>query len=284
MEDIVTIFVYSFWIAAACALIYTAIDTPIRPVQNWLTSWRDSFGYAYRHHRLTLWIALVYLISPCLDFIFGRHNRMEPNTFVEMKMAWQLIAAGILAFMAVRIHYWAALDVFDRDHAPPYEPVHGREFWAALIGSSVVVVIFVISLGLTLALAFCPQAWLPLGGVLGDSLRALAFSVLSLIRPCLSLGAPQPIRAAVIAFSRRPLGFFLWVTAVCLPAMLMQSLLADSFVLIGTPSLFFWGSRLALALFQIFNYIAFEMTTVRMVQDLSIAPEERFDLGVAETS
>jgi hypothetical protein len=36
-------------------------------------------------------------------------------------VAWQLLAAGILAAIAVRIHYWAGQDVIERDHTP-FEP------------------------------------------------------------------------------------------------------------------------------------------------------------------
>ena len=36
------------------------------------------------------------------------------------------------------------------------------------------------------------------------------------------------------------------------------------------------------SLFKVFNFIAYEMTTLRMVQDLSLAPEEDFRVGVDE--
>ena len=157
MEDLVTIFVYCFWIAAFCAVVYTAIDTPLRPVQNWSASWRDSFGYAFRHYGLALIVALALFISPLLDFLLGRFGRLDPSAFVEVKLVWHLIASGILAFIAVRVHYWAALDVFDRDHAPPYAPNRQIELWAGVIGIGVVFVIFVISLALTLLLSICPE-------------------------------------------------------------------------------------------------------------------------------
>ena len=42
-------------------------------------------------------------------------------------------------------------------------------------------------------------------------------------------------------------------------------------------------AQFALVLFKVFNFIAYEMTTLRMVQDLSLAPEEDFRVGVDES-
>jgi len=281
MEDIVTILVYSFWIGAICAMIYTAIDTPLRPVQNWSASWRDCFIYAFRHYWIALCVALVFLVAPSLDFFLSRFGGVGRNTLILVAVAWQLLAAGILAAIAVRIHYWAGQDVIERDHTP-FEPNWRREIRAAAIGVGVLLVMLGSVVVLAVFLHLFPKSWLPIGDVLGDSVRALAFSVLSLIRPCLSLGARRPIRAAAIGFSRRPLGFFLWITALAVPALLVE-LATQSSAQASADALSFWGSRLALVSFQIFNYIAFEMTTLRMVQGLSFVPQERFELGFDES-
>ena len=67
-----------------------------------------------------------------------------------------------------------------------------------------------------------PGPWAPLGRLVNDLLMELAFAVLSLIRPCLSLGARRPIHAALVAFSRRPLGFFIWITIINIPVKLAE--------------------------------------------------------------
>jgi hypothetical protein len=281
MQDLVTIFQYTFWIAVFCAVIYTAIDTPLRPVQNWVGSWRDSFTYAFRHYRVALCIAPVYFIFPCLKFFIIRHWGELGTTLLWVAGVWQVIAGGVLAVIALRIHHWAGLEDFDRDRAR-YEPNRRREIWAAAIGIGVVVFMLTTTVASVKLVHHLPKAWTPLGVLFNDSLRALAFAVLSLIRPCLSLGARRPIHAALIGFSRRPLGFFLWITALSVPGILAQ-LAADSLAPVSAKAALFFTSRLALTAFQTFNFIAFEMTTLRMVQDLSFAREEDFRVGVDES-
>ena len=281
MQDIVTIFQYTFWIAVFCSVIYTAIDTPLRPVQNLIASWRDSFIYAFRHYRVALCITLVYLLGPCLDFFLGLYGGMNRARLIELAAVWQMFAAGILAVIAVRVHFWAGLDVFEREHAR-YEPNRRREIWAAAIGIGVVFITLTAAVALGAFLRIVPARWLPIGALLSNSLRTLVFAVLSLIRPCLSLGARRPIHAALIGFSRRPLGFFLWITVLGVPAVFAEYAIS-SFVEASADPLPFWSARLAMTSFQVVNFIAFEMTTLRMVQDLSLAPEEDFRLGVDES-
>jgi hypothetical protein len=282
MQDLVTIFQYTFWIAVFCAVIYTAIDTPLRPVQNWVGSWRDSFIYAFRYYRVALCIAPVYFIFPCLKFFIIRHWGELGTTLLWVAGVWQVIAGGVLAVIALRIHHWAGLEDFDRDHAR-YEPNRRRELWAAAIGIGVVVVMLTTSIVSLKLVRLIPGPWMPLGSVCHDLLRALAFAALSLIRPCLSLGARRPIHAALIGFSRRRLGFFLWITALTIPVRFAE-FATDILVPANAMAAAYLASRLALTAFQIFNFIAFEMTTVRMVQDLALAPEGRFNLGVEETA
>jgi len=117
MQDIVTIFVYTFWIGVFCAVVYTAIDTPLRFVQNWIASWRDSFIYAYRFYGVTLCIAAVFSTFPWLRFLIVRHWGALGTALLIVSGAWRPIAGGIRAIIALRIHDWAALDVIDRDHA-----------------------------------------------------------------------------------------------------------------------------------------------------------------------
>ena len=281
MQDIVTIFVYTFWIGVVCAVVYTAIDTPLRPVQNWIASWRDSFIYAYRFYGVTLCIAAVFLTFPWLRFLIVRHWGALGTALLIVSGAWRPIAGGIRAIIALRIHDWAALDVIDRDHAR-YQPNWRREIWSAAIGAGVVLAMLAVTAASSKLVPLLPGPWAPLGRLVNDLLMELAFAVLSLIRPCLSLGARRPIHAALVAFSRRPLGFFIWITIINIPVKLAEFALDVLFPVGGRAALYFIA-QFVLVLFKIFNFIAFEMTTLRMVQDLSLAPQEYFKVGVDES-
>ena len=280
MQDIVTIFVYTFWIGVFCAVVYTAIDTPLRPVQNWIASWRDSFIYAYRFYGVTLCIAAVFVTLPWAQVPYraslgrARDGALDPDRGVAP------IAGGIRAIIALRIHDWAALDVIERDHAR-YQRNWRREIWSAAIGAGVVLAMLAVTAASSKLVPLLPGPWAPLGRLVNDLLMELAFAVLSLIRPCLSLGARRPIHAALVAFSRRPLGFFIWITIINIPAKLAEFALDVLFPVGGRAALYFIA-QFFLVLFKIFNFIAFEMTTLRMVQDLSLAPEEYFRIGVDE--
>ena len=69
--------VYAFWIGLICAVIYTAIDSPIRPVQNWLSGWKDGFGFPLRFWVVTFVIAIIFAASaPSEDFQIGVDERL----------------------------------------------------------------------------------------------------------------------------------------------------------------------------------------------------------------
>ena len=146
---------------------------------------------------------------PWLKFLVVRHWSALGTALLIVTAAWRPVAGGIRALIALRIHDWAALDVIDRDHAR-YQPNRRREIWSAAIGAGVVVVTLALTAVSVKLVPLLPGPWAPLGRLVNDLLIELAFAVLSLIRPCLSLGARRPIHAALVAFSRRPVGFFVW--------------------------------------------------------------------------
>jgi len=58
-------------------VIYTAIDSPIRPVQNWLSGWKDGFGFPLRFWVVTFVIAIIFAASaPSEDFQIGVDERL----------------------------------------------------------------------------------------------------------------------------------------------------------------------------------------------------------------
>jgi hypothetical protein len=285
MIDIVDVFVYAFWIGLICAVIYTAMDSPIRPLQNWLSGWGDAFGFPLRFWILTFLITLIFAASLSLEFLLKNQLWLGSSKVRTLTVAWQAISGGLLAFIAVRIHQWAKLHPFDRNRDRGrfrYLANLRREFWAMAIGAAVVLIMFGLGEGLTALVLKLPKEWLPLGGALIPWVRALVFAVLAIIRPCLSLGAHRPIRSAFIGFSRRPLSFFIWISIIGFPA-LFADFAADIFskkAVVGTPM--FWGLLGGRALFGIFNYLAFEITTLRMVRDLAETPQEDFAIGEDE--
>lgn len=283
MINVVDLAVYAFWIGLACAVVYTAIDSPMRPVQNWLSSWQDSFGYPLRFWIVSLVVLLIFAAAPSLDFLMRRQLRLDTSTIKTLTTTWQVISGGLLAVIAVRVHQWAALHPFDRDRGPfRYAANRRRELWAAAIGAAVVLIMFGLVGGLTALVIKLPREWIPLGGALMPWLRALVFAPLAIIRPCLSLGARRPLRTALIGFSRRPLSFFIWISIIGWPLLFAQ-FAADIFsrsAEVVTPK--FWGVQGALLLFNLFNYLAFEMTTLRFVRDLAKTPHEDFEVGVDE--
>jgi len=282
MIDIVDVIVYAFWIGLICAVIYTAMDSPIRPLQNWLSGWRDAFGFPLRFWILTFLIALIFAASLSLELVLKSQLWLSSAKVKALTVAWQVISGGLLAFIAVRVHQWAKLHPFDRNRDRGrfrYLANLRREFWAMAIGAAVVLIMFGLGEGLTALALKLPKEWAPLGGALIPWVRALVFAVLTIIRPCLSLGAHRPIRSAFIGFSRRPLSFFIWISIIGFPA-LFADFAADIFskkAVVGTPM--FWGLLGGRALFGIFNYLAFEITTLRMVRDLAQTPQEDFAIG-----
>ena len=285
MFDIVDIVVYAFWIGLICAVIYTAMDSPIRPLQNWLSGWRDAFGFPLRFWILTFLIALIFAVTVSLDFLLKDRLRLDSTKIKMITVAWQVISAGLLAFMAVRIHQWAKLHPFDRNRDRGrfrYVASRLREFWAMAIGAAVVLIMFGLDTGMVALIIKLPREWIPLSAALMPWVRALVFAPLAIIRPCLSLGARKPIRSAFIGFSRRALSFFLWISIIGWPlgfAQFAGEIFSKSAV-VGTPK--FWSVQVGLVLFNIFNYLAFEMTTLRFVRDLAKKPSEDFQVGVDE--
>jgi len=145
-----------------------------------------------------------------------------------------------------------------------------------------VLIMFGLGEGMIALVMKLPREWMPLAAWFMPWVRALVFAMLALIRPCLSLGARRPVRSAFIGFSRRPLSFFIWVTIIGFPAV-FADFAAEIFAkkaVVGTP--WFWGLLGGRTLFGIFNYLAFEITTLRMVRDLALTPQEDFAIGVDE--
>lgn len=285
MIDIVDIFVYSFWIGLLCAVIYTAIDSPIRPVQNWVSGWQDAFRFPLRFWIVTFLIALIISASLGLEILLANQIRFGSAQVKVFLLAWQVISGGLLAFIAVRVHQWAALHPFDRNRDRGrfrYVASRRREFWAMAIGAAVVLITFGLGEGVTALVLKLPKEWIPLGGALIPLVRWIAFAVLAIIRPCLSLGARHPIRSAFIGFSRRPLSFFIWITIIGFPAF-VADFAAGSFARHALPGTWmFWALLGGRLLFGILNYLAFEITTLRMVRDLAATPHEDFAIGVDE--
>ena len=285
MIDLVDVFVYAFWIGLICAVIYTAIDSPIRPVQNWLSGWKDGFGFPLRFWVVTFVIAIIFAASASLDFLLKNQLRLDSTKVKTLTVAWQVISGGLLAFIAVRIHQWARLHPFDRSRDRGrfrYVANRRREFWAMAIGAAVVLIMFGLGEGMVALVMKLPKVWMPLGGWLMPWVRALVFAALTIIRPCLSLGARRPIRSAFVGFSRRPLAFFIWISIIGFPA-IFADFAAEIFAkkaAVGTPM--FWGLLGGRTLFGVFNYLAFEIATLRMVRDLAQTPSEDFQIGVDE--
>ncbi len=285
MVNVVDFVVYAFWIALVAGVIYTAMESPIRPLRNWLSSWRDSFGYPLRFWVVALVILLIFVAGQGLDFLLKRQLRLDSTTVKTLTVSWQVVSGGLLAFIAVRIHQWAALHSFDRARDRGvfrYARNFRRELWAMAIGAAVVLIMFGLDTGMVALVIKLPKEWIPLGATLMPWLRALVFAPLAIVRPCLSLGARKPVRSAFIGFSRRSLSFFIWISIIGFPAFFAQ-FAAEIFgksAIVGTPK--FWSVQAGLVLFNIFNYLAFEMTTLRFVRDLAKRPSEDFQVGVDE--
>ena len=285
MIDIVDVFVYTFWIGLLCALIYTALDSPIRPVQNWVSGWQDAFRFPLRFWIVTFLIALIIASSLGLEFLLAHQIRFGSAQVRAFLVTGQVVSGGLLAFIAVRVHQWAALHPFDRNRdRGRFRYVANRrgELWAMAIGAAVVLITFGLGEGMTALVLKLPKEWIPLGGALIPWTRWLAFALLAIIRPCLSLGARHPIRSAFIGFSRRPLSFFIWITIIGFPALFAEFAASIFATHAPTGTWMFWtllGGRL---LFGILNYLAFEITTLRMVRDLAATPHEDFAIGVDE--
>jgi hypothetical protein len=278
MANLVDLFVPPFWVGVICTVFYTAIDSPLRPVQSYFLSWKNAFSYMGRHYVVGLVLLLVFLVSPTLDFVFGKYLRLPGWQLMVAAWAWQALAAGILGFLAVRLHYYAFQDDPFAKRSP-YVSDRRREWWAFGIG----LVAFLLLLGANFGFAFlaslAPKIWLPLAHAASGWLRAVLFVPLALMRPCLSLGARRPIRSAFVGFSRRPISFLIWISALGVPAIFAKFAM-ESFVRPGnfaaTP---FWTAHAALVAFNVLNFIAFEMTTFRMARNLSWVPSEDFEVG-----
>jgi len=93
MIDIVDIFVYSFWIGLLCAVIYTAIDSPIRPVQNWVSGWQDAFRFPLRFWIVTFLIALIISASLGLEILLANQIRFGSAQVKVFLLPWQVSAA-----------------------------------------------------------------------------------------------------------------------------------------------------------------------------------------------
>lgn len=278
MANLVDLMVPPFWVGVICSVFYTAIDSPLRPVQSWILSWRNAFSYPIKHYFVGLLILLIFLMSPTLDFLFGKYLRLPAWMLLSVAWGWQALAAGMLGFLAVRLHFEALEDdpVVKR---AAYAANRRREWWAFAIAVGAFLALLGANFGLAFLASLLPRAWQPLGFTLNGWLRALIFVPLALIRPALSLGARKPVRSAFVGFSRRPVSFLIWVSALGVPAIFAKFAM-ESFVRPGNfaPAPF-WISHGLLSVFNLLNFIAFEMTTFRMTRNLSWAPKENFEVG-----
>jgi hypothetical protein len=281
MANLVDLLVPPFWIGAICTVGYTAIDSPLRPVQSWVSGWRDGFSYAKRHYWVALFILLVFFASPALDFLFGRYLRVPGWMLMTAAFSWQAIGAGILAFFAYRIHQFAVQVCHPGDQLP-YTPNRKRELWAFALGVGIFLTLLGVNFGLGYLASMAPRSWSGLANAANGWTRTLLFVPLSLIRPCLSLGARKPVRSGFVGFSRRPIAFLIWISALGIPSIFAHFAM-DSFVKPGNMAMQpYWTSRSLMALFDLFNFMAFEMATLRMVRNLSWKPEEDFEVGQDE--
>jgi len=284
MANLVDIIVPALWVGGICSVFYTAIDSPLRPLQSWVLSWRNAFAYPTKHYFVALFILTIFLVSPTLDFVFGKYLRVPGWILLSAAWSWQALAAGLLGFIAVRVHYEALEDdpVVKRK---PYAANRRREWWAFAIGVGGSLALLGANFGLAFLASPLPKAWQPLGFTFNGLVRhALLFVPFAIIRPVLSLGANRPVRSAFVGFSRRPVSFLIWISAVGSIPPWFANYAMESFVRPGAFALGpFWISHALLAVFNLLNFLAFEMTTFRMVRNLSWAPKENFEVGRDES-
>jgi hypothetical protein len=291
MPNLVDLLLPPFWVGVACAVVYTAIDSPVRPVQSIVKSWNNAFAYVLEHYAVALVALSIFLVMPLLNFFvsgylaqfsaFDRELLLGPSDWQLMVLGvgWQALAAGLLGFVALRLHFDAS--AIDDLYAEPPPDVFNRRcaVWAFGAGVGVYLALIVADYGFNQFVELLPMDWQPLGGTVTFWVRALLSAMLALVRPTLSLGAREPFRGAFEAFAKRPIVFLIWISALSVPLGVAE-FAKDCFIEPGDlEATSFWAGNGCLAVFSVLNYIAYEMTTFRMLRNLFLETEVEYGFG-----
>ena len=277
MEAFLDLLTLALWLAAAFCVIYTALGSPIRPVQSLAKGWQGAFRLLSCDPRTAFLLLGLFCVAPVLEFLFARVLPLSPPILFAAGFAWQAITAGAIAFIAVRLHQSVLAGTITRS-----EPSRRRLIWATIYGVAVFLMLLLCNFGFALLTSFLPGKLSPIGNEASWMLRSLIFVPLALVRPAQSLGDERPMRAAFVAVFQRPISFIVWITSLSVP-MLLAKLVVHGFVRPDDMSpLPYFGGHAALALFSVFNCAAYEMTTVRMLRNLRRRPLYYYDYDQTE--
>jgi hypothetical protein len=277
MEAFLDLLTIPLWLGAAFGVIYTALESPIEPVQSLFKSWKGAFQLLSCDLKTVMLLFGLFCVAPLLEFLFIRVLPLRPPILLAAGLTWQAITAGAIAFIAVGLHQSVLAGTIRR-----VEPTRQRLIWATIYGVAVFLTLLLCNFGFALLSRLLPRALLPIGNEANWMLRSLMFVPLALIRPAQSLGDERPPSAAFAAVFERPISFIVWITSLSVP-MLLAKLVVNSVVRPDDMSpLPYFGGHLALALFSVFNCAAFEMTTMRLLYNLRRRPASYFDYDETE--
>ena len=277
MEAFLDLLTLPLWLGAAFCVIYTALESPLEPVQSLFKGWKGAFQLISFDRRTVFLLFGLFCVAPVLEFLFIRVLPLRPPILLGAGFTWQAITAGAIAFIAVGLHQSVLAGTIRQ-----FEPTRRRFIWATIYGVAVFLALLLCNFGFALLSSLLPRALLPIGNEANWMLRSLIFVPLALVRPAQSLGDKRPLRAAFAAVFERPISFIVWITSLSIP-MLLAKLVVSSVVRPGDMSpLPYFGGHAALALFSVFNCAAFEMTTLHLLYNLRRRPVSYFDTDETE--
>jgi hypothetical protein len=252
-----------FWLIGIASGAYAALESPVKPVQCVVKSWQDAVRYPFAERRTVTWLLGLFLTSGAFEFLFSRVVPVSPPVLLALGLSWRAITVGAIGFLAVRIHQWVLVR-----GEKPYERRPGVELRAVLFALLIFLALLAVNFGVAwLVGKMAPEFARSLNRA-APLLQSIVFAPLALVRPALSLGMGAPWRGAFVAFWRHPIAYFVWISALALPALAARYVI-DTFFKPGDPSaIHFLAGQAAFALFNTVDCIAFEMSTLRMLRNV----------------
>ncbi len=282
-----------FWSIAAIALLalgylgYRGAMSQVRPLRIPEPAWRVALGCVRTRPKTLAFFVLLLSCGVGLQLFFTYFRGFNQVTLLLVALFWQAATATLTAVLAVRIHlfvihvvlsqplYWGGSgSARSSRREQSVRPFLGR---AAAFGFMIWLLSTALRFGGNALLIALPERDRVISYYAVMVLTFLITTLFSLIRPAVSLGLARPLRTGILVAWRHSLALYL-MTALLLAVPLLVGFLVRSF----TPMIFAREDANAvtiviLTLFNTFQILAIEVSTVIFMKRAALLPGSTFD-------
>jgi len=261
------------WTILASALLalgyigYRGAVSPTRPIAIPFAAWRRAFEAVQTHRSVVLGVTLLICAGVSLQLSFTSH--FAPNAHQRSLLAasilWQAIMASAVAAIVVPFQLCVAREtrhlVDIPNHAARSQAAIVRA--AAAYGFGIWLFSYLLGVASKFLLQFAPIALRPTSYYLLTGAAFLITTLLTLVRPCLSLGYAHPLRSGARLAISNAAALFVMTIALAMPPIVIELMLTyipAAFLVPALPREIF--GVVAYSAFSIFQVLAVEASTV----------------------